>query len=204
MFCSNCGKELDTTDKFCPSCGKKVSEGAESLLAQAEAEEQLATGKLLFIDPETQAKSYVQMTEEKAKAINAECKDDDYYNHLIDNWEGKNADKLKPICQELFKMTHKIGGVVLRTGKWVLNLVKDIVQQIRQKLPNMIIGAIVGFAFGLVFSSIPILGWLLGGMVTPLLTIAGGVLGFMSDMGNTQLAKKVAAEVLCAQGFASV
>lgn len=199
MFCSNCGKELDTTDKFCPSCGKKVSEGAESLLAQAEAEQQLATGRLLIVNPETQAKGYVQMTEEKAKAINAESKEDEYYINLIDNWE-INA-QFKEVSKKLVTVTQKIGGVVLKIGKWVLNLVKDIVQQIRQKLPNTIIGAIVGFAFGLVFSTIPILGWLLGGMVTPLLTIAGGVLGLMSDISDSNIAKQVTAEVFRARGL---
>ena len=199
MFCSNCGKELDTTDKFCPSCGKKVSEGAESLLAQAEAEQQLATGRLLIVNPETQAKGYVQMTEEKAKAINAESKEDEYYINLIDNWE-INA-QFKEVSKKLVTVTQKIGGVVLKIGKWVLNLVKDIVQQIRQKLPNTIIGAIVGFAFGLVFSTIPILGWLLGGMVTPLLTIAGGVLGLMSDISDSKIAKQVTAEVFRARGL---
>lgn len=201
MFCSNCGKELTTSDNFCPNCGNKVK-GAELFLTQAEAEEQLATGRLLFIDPETQAKSYVQMTEEKAKAINAESKDDEYYINLINNWELNEM--LKAMSIGLVTMTKKIGGVVLKIGKWVLDLVKDIVQQIRQKLPNMIIGAIVGVAFGLVFSSIPLLGWLLGGTVTSLSIILGAGIGFMSDMGNTQLVKKVATEVFSAQGFASV
>lgn len=203
MFCSNCGKELTTSDNFCPNCGKKLEVlSPAEILAQVAAEQQLATGNLLFIDPETQAKSYVQMTEEKAKAINAESKDDEYYKNLIENWE-INA-QLKSCCEKLISMTVKIGNTVFRIGKWVLNLVVDILHKIRDKFPNTIMGAIIGFAFGLVFSMIPLLGWLLGGVVTPLFTIAGGILGLMADMSNTQLAKKVAAEVFRAQGLASV
>lgn len=200
MFCSNCGKELNVADNFCPQCGKKIGENVVSqteVLAQAEAEEQLETGRLLLVNPETGCKSYMQLTEEKAKAINSGCKDDDYYINLIDNWEMNP--QLKEICKKLVSMTKTVGGHVLRIGKWVLDLAKDIAKQIMQKFPTMVIGAAIGFCFGMVFTTIPILGWLLGGFVTPVLTLTGAGIGFFYDAKNSLLVKKITAEVFAAQ-----
>ena len=200
MFCSNCGKELNATDNFCPQCGKKIIENVASqteVLTQAEAEQQLKTGRLLLVNPETGDKSYMLLAEEKAKAINSECKDDDYYINLIDNWEMNP--QLKEICKKLVSMTKTVGGHVLRIGKWALNLAKDIAKQIVQKFPNMVMGATIGFCFGLVFSTIPILGWLLGGFVTPVLTLMGAGIGLVNDAKNSALVKKIAAGVFSAQ-----
>ena len=169
--------------------------------ALSAAEEQLASGKLLFVNPETQRKSYVQFTEAKAKEINAACEDDDYYINLIDNWE-LNA-QLKEVCKKLVSLATTVGGYVVRIGKWVLDLVKSIVTQVMQKLPSMVIGVVVGFAFGMVFSTIPLLGWLLGGIVTPLLTIAGAGIGLLADVQNSAMVKKITAEVFAAQGISA-
>ena len=201
MFCSNCGYELNSQDNFCPKCGKKVSESVTQteVLAEVSVEEQLKTGNLLFVNPETHAKSYIKIDEAKAKAMNAECQDDDYYINLIDNWE-MNA-QVKEICKALVSMTKTIGGYVVRIGKWLFNIIKDIAKQIMSKFPNLVIGAAIGFAFGLVFSSIPLLGWLLGGVVTPLLTIGGAALALLHDAQNSLIVKKVTAEVLSKYGI---
>ena len=201
MFCGNCGYELNSQDNFCPKCGKKVSESITQaeVLAEASVEEQLASGKLLFVNPETHAKSYIQIDEAKAKAMNAECKDDDYYINLIDNWEINP--QVKEICKALISMTRTIGGYVVRIGKWVFNIVKNLAEQIVSRFPNMLIGAAIGFAFGLVFSSIPLLGWILGGFVTPLLTMGGGALGLLVDAQSSVIVKKVTSEVLSKYGI---
>lgn len=92
-----------------------------------------------------------------------------------------NAD-LKTILQKMSKFTKKIGDKVIQIGKIVLNIIINILKDIKQKFPNMIIGAVIGLILGLIISTIPVLGWLLGGIIVPLCTVAGGVLGFLADM----------------------
>ena len=79
-----------------------------------------------------------------------------------------NAD-LKTILQKMSKFTKKIGDKVIQIGKIVLNIIINILKDIKQKFPNMIIGAVIGLILGLIISTIPVLGWLLGGIIIPLL-----------------------------------
>jgi hypothetical protein len=111
--------------------------------------------------------------------LNQACKQGSYYEDWINRQEDISA-TMKNVLKDLVKFTVKVGSVVLRIGKIVLNIVMKIILQ----FPNTIAGILLGFIFGLICSSIPFLGWLLGPIMTPLFALAGGIIGFMADMSN--------------------
>jgi sorbitol-specific phosphotransferase system component IIBC len=115
-------------------------------------------------------------------SLNDACKKDDFYEDWIDRLEDVSA-TMRNVLKELIKFTTKVGKVVLRIGKIVLNLISKILL----KFPNTVSGILVGFILGLICSSIPFLGGLLGPIVIPLFALLGGIKGFMADM-STKLA----------------
>lgn len=112
--------------------------------------------------------------------LNNDCMKDDAYKKWADRLEDVSANMRNFFKEVLLPFAAKVGGVVIKVGKIILNILMKIATQ----FPNTISGIVVGFILGVIFTSIPIIGWLLGSFVTPLFTLAGGVMGFMADMSN--------------------
>ena len=112
----------------------------------------------------------------------------------------KNLDlgsrELRSVFLGLKKVTMVVGKVVFNVGKAILN----IIMKILQNFPNTIGGALAGFILGLIFSQIPVIGWLFGPLVLPALTAMGGIIGFMADMSkklsDVPLEAKIRAKVM--------
>jgi len=112
--------------------------------------------------------------------LNGDCKNDGFYEKWVNRLEDVSADLRNFFKTVLIPFTKKIGEVVIKIVKIILNIIMKILNE----FPNTISGILVGFVLGLIFTSIPILGWLLGAFITPLFMLAGGVMGFMSDMSK--------------------
>ena len=112
--------------------------------------------------------------------FNNDCQKDDVYKKWVDRLEDVSANIRNFFKEILIPFVTKIGEVVIKIGKIILNILMKIASQ----FPNTISGILVGFALGLIFTSIPVIGWLLGSLLTPLFALAGGVMGFMADMSK--------------------
>lgn len=88
--------------------------------------------------------------------------------------------KIKGFINAIVDVTAKVGSVVVKVGKFVLNLLFDIMEQ----FPNTVKGAIVGAAIGFLFMQIPLIGWLLGPVAIPLFAFTGTVIGLADDLVN--------------------
>jgi hypothetical protein len=91
----------------------------------------------------------------------------------------------------------QVGGVALEIGKKILELIIYFIK----KYPSTTIGLIVGSVLGMLFSSIPILGWALGWLLMPLCIALGLALGFWKDFTNKDL--NVAIDSAIAEFFSS-
>jgi hypothetical protein len=107
------------------------------------------------------------------------CKKDTFYEGWIDRLEDVSA-TMRNLLKELVQLTAKIGKRVLRIGKIILSALMKIISL----YPNTSVGMLLGFAFGVLCSSIPFLGWLLGPIVIPLFTLTGGITGYIADISN--------------------
>ena len=127
------------------------------------------TGKLEDINiKEEQLKQFVSIND---KAID----DDNILKGFIDNM---NVDPtIKVLFEKIMNAGIKIGDIVYNIGRKVIEMIIYFVK----KFPNLILGTIIGFLFSQIFAMIPIVGWLLSGLVTPILTMAGAAIGLKYD-----------------------
>jgi hypothetical protein len=127
------------------------------------------TGKLEDINiKEEQLKQFVSIND---KAID----DDNILKRFIDNM---NVDPtIKVLFEKIMNAGIKIGDIVYNIGRKVIEMIIYFVK----KFPNLILGTIIGFLFSQIFAMIPIVGWLLSGLVTPILTMAGAAIGLKYD-----------------------
>lgn len=197
MFCRNCGNEVIGEAKFCPHCGAEiVVMGAAAPLSETKAAAVMDANTLLeFINPLNGSTYQANVDQQKLMGLNATCKNDREYENWIDNLDGVNS-TLRDIFKKLVKFTVAAGKIVFKMGKVVL----DIVMKIVHEYSHTIAGVIAGFALGCLISAIPLIGWVLGPLVVPLLTVIGGVAGFMEDMSrrmnNAQVESKIRSNIL--------
>lgn len=105
---------------------------------------------------------------------------------LIDNLD-ISADA-KAILHRISSVTIRAGEFVLRIGKKILDYVCSILNAFPTATFAMVFGAIIGY----LIASIPILGVVLGPVVTPILMALGLVFGAKDDINNSSLARKIA------------
>ena len=127
------------------------------------------TGKLEDINiKEEQLKQFVSINYK-------EIDDDNILKRFIDNM---NVDPtIKVLFEKIMNAGIKIGDIVYNIGRKVIEMIIYFVK----KFPNLILGTIIGFLFSQIFAMIPIVGWLLSGLVTPILTMAGAAIGLKYD-----------------------
>ncbi len=82
------------------------------------------------------------------------------------------------MLMKLAKKVIRVGEIVVKIGQKVLELVIKFVS----RYPNTTFGAVFGAIAGYLVSSIPIIGFVLGPLVSPILLLVGVVYGAKSDL----------------------
>lgn len=109
----------------------------------------------------------------------------------------KSIDKLnisadaKSLLYTLSKATIKAGEYIIKIGRKIL----DAVCHVFNKFPMATFGIVFGGVAGALISSIPIIGQLLGPIVTPILSALGLVGGLFLDFQDKMLEREIARKV---------
>ena len=116
-----------------------------------------------------------------------------WYSDYIDNLEC-NAD-VKNALKAILDVTDKCGETILHIGRIVVHIAISVAQ----KYPNTITGAILGWVISILVKSVPLLGWLIGPLLTPILVAVPAFMGFLADIGGVNQLKTNIKEVLMAR-----
>lgn len=210
-ICEKCGKQLQPNFIVCPYCGGKAldidklkemaktvdSQNKNLSAAQKKQYEEDQKNGILRINHLDGTQEEFKVDQAAATKMQSEEKDDEFYEEWIDNADIFDGhEELKKFLKSCIKQVKTIGSYVINIGKWLLNKIILVVKEIYKKFPNTVLMAGIGFTLGLIFSTIPLLGWLFGGTVTALLRIAGGVVGFFTDVQKEFLASGAAEKVI--------
>lgn len=94
---------------------------------------------------------------------------------------------VKSVLFTIAKTTIRVGSLVVKIGRKVL----DIVTTILTEFPMTTTGTIFGAIFGYLVTSVPIIGMIFGPFVTTLAIAFGFATGAMQDMGNKALERRI-------------
>ena len=131
----------------------------------------------------------VEIPDENLEALQALTQDrvsDTKLQSYIDNLD-LPADA-KALIASILKTAVRVGEMVIRIGKKIVEIVIMIVS----KFPNATFGFVLGLIVGALVTSIPLIGGLLGAFVLPIAAAFGLATGYMDDLRDNSLAKKVA------------
>ena len=123
----------------------------------------------------------INISEEKLEdldKINEEILTRDQIKNYIDNFNIPS--EVKVFLNSIVNLTCKIGDMIYNIGKKIL----EILIYISKEFPNTTIGLIIGFVIGTLISSIPLIGWLLSGIILPASIFAGGLAGAYYDISD--------------------
>ena len=93
----------------------------------------------------------------------------------------------KSVLFTIAKTTIKVGSMVLRIGRKIL----DIVTSILADFPMATTGTIFGAVFGYLVASVPIIGFLVGPFIGALAIAFGFAAGAMQDLGDMALERLI-------------
>ncbi|MEE1058425.1 MAG: hypothetical protein U0K92_03475 [Treponema sp.] len=125
----------------------------------------------------------ISITETEAKQLNSEVDDNETYLKWIRNQDfGEHGDTIKKVLEKLLSITQTIGNTILRIGKVLVELFIKFINFMKENFKNTAFGILAGFILGLLLCQLPIIGWLLGGLIMPLCVVGGGILGFKADL----------------------
>jgi len=145
--------------------------------------------KIIATNPETgaefQAESKSITSEFIAMMANFEMTDEGI-KRVIDNLD-VSAD-VKSLLYTFSKATIKAGEYVLKVGRKIIDFVCTLFREYRNASFGLIFGAIAG----ILISMVPIIGCVLGSVVTPILILMGMANGLYEDMKDKQLERKIA------------
>jgi len=111
---------------------------------------------------------------------------DEEIKKFIDNLN-VSAD-VKALLHSFSKATLRIGERIVKIGRKII----EFVGKVFREFPNASFGLIFGAIAGFLISSIPILGLVLGPLVTPILMALGLIAGVVEDIKDKGLARKIA------------
>jgi|GEM_PF-7041737 len=94
---------------------------------------------------------------------------------------------VKSVLKSILQTTHEAGLKVIRVGQWLLSRVYEIAKE----FPCTAMGMTIGFICGLLVTSIPFIGWLLGPPLMAIVVTAGTLAGFVSDIYAKTLKQRV-------------
>ena len=117
-------------------------------------------------------------------------------DRMINNLE-ISADA-KVLIKSIMDAVIKVGDVVLRIGKRIIEIVFDIVK----RFPNATFGLILGMTLSVLIASIAIIGAILGPLTEAVLIALGLAAGFMKDMNIEQAIKDATASFKPLKGTA--
>ncbi|MDK2083307.1 hypothetical protein PT502_05765 [Aliarcobacter butzleri] len=123
----------------------------------------------------------INISEEKLEdlnKINEEILTKDKIKTYIDNLN--ISSEVKVFLNSIVNVTCKIGDMIYNIGKKII----EILIYLSKEFPNTTIGLIIGFVVGTLISSIPIIGWLLSGIILPASIFAGGLAGAYYDISD--------------------
>lgn len=132
----------------------------------------------------------VEISDDKLEELESLAKDrvsDTKLQSYIDNLE-LSADA-KALIASILKTAVKVGDLVIRVGKRIV----EIVIMIASKFPNATFGLILGLLVGVLVSAIPLIGGFLGAFVLPIAAAFGLATGYMDDIKDQNLSDKIAA-----------
>ena len=95
--------------------------------------------------------------------------------------------KDKGLLRTLMDSTMEVRGKLVHIGKKLLDICLIALEYLLEQYPATMAGLLLGALLGLVFSAIPILGWVLGPLVGPVLTLGIGSVGLLQDLGAMHL-----------------
>ncbi len=93
----------------------------------------------------------------------------------------------KSMLFSIAKGTVLIGQKILQIGRKIL----DVIFQIIKDFPNMTAGAIICIVLSMLVSSIPIIGFIFGPLLGPLLIAFGIAVGAKEDLKNAHLQRRI-------------
>jgi len=93
----------------------------------------------------------------------------------------------KSLLFTIAKTTIKVGSMVVKIGRKIL----DIVATIFAEFPMASTGTIFGAVFGYLISSVPIIGLVFGPIIGPLAIALGFAMGALQDIENKALERRV-------------
>ena len=95
---------------------------------------------------------------------------------------------------ELWEKIKIYAQAVLRVGKHIISIGKkifDSVLYIIRLYPNTAAGLAVGAVLAALVVAIPVIGWLIGGLVSVVFPLIGGILGFKDDLSDKQFNRRI-------------
>ena len=150
------------------------------------------TGKITTtkaVDPKTGQTITVEIEDDKLAQLSDEFRAKEIpkrkLNRMIDNL-AISADA-KAFIASLLDKTLRVGSVVLKIGKWIVEIMLDITNQYPKITASLVLGAIVIH----LFSFVPILGSLLGPLVASILVILGLKDDFIDRWRNQAIDRKI-------------
>lgn len=161
---------------------KWTQEDVRSFKGMRRSDDQIVGDEIFMRDPITGETVRRKVTEAQAMEMNRECLDSEWLEDWILNLDlGTYGDKIRPVLLKLLRVTQVVGNVILNIGRVILGWVLKLLDFARKTFPNTVTGLVVGFVVGLALSTIPVVGWLLSGIIVPLTTATGGLLGLVAD-----------------------
>ena len=159
MICSVCGKVLSEDSKFCNECGAMVT--------KVEFEYKDDKNK-------KQANFYSDLSPDEicSKANEGDFNFEDWMDRTSMGAVWKK--RLKIIHEKVIAFKDK----AIPIGRYIIR----ILSKVASNFSGAITGAIIGGILGLMISAIPLVGWVLGSLLTHLFIFAGTVIGLASDL----------------------
>ncbi|WP_289042251.1 hypothetical protein [uncultured Aliiroseovarius sp.] len=97
----------------------------------------------------------------------------------------------KSVLFTIAKTTIRVGSMVLKIGRKVLDIVTNILAEFPMASTGMIFGAVFGF----LVTSVPVIGLVFGPFVATLAIAFGFASGAMQDLGNKALERRIKSSV---------
>ena len=98
---------------------------------------------------------------------------------------------VKVLLNKMITVTIEVGKTIIKVGQKILEVVISLIKA----YPNTTIGLVLGYFLGLLIASIPILGWVLGPIATPLLAALGAFHGLKTDFNNKAVEARVKEDI---------
>lgn len=127
---------------------------------------------------------------EQIKNAAAQCEpimSRDALHNFIDNLNV--SIDIKALLNKLLDHAINLAGTAFAIGRKIIEMLVYFVK----KYPNMAMGMLIGAVLGAIFSSIPVLGWALGSLVTPILILLGAAVGIYQDIKDQSLKDAISA-----------